>query len=130
MVAVLAGATASIAVRFDEADEDAANRTASVSRVALTGTAGDQVISLVPAAPYDIEMLGTAAASSARSLTLRRGDIAVYGNVRCLATVESGAPYFLCSRRPRTQARYEAAIWPGGIDVFRIGNPDPIYSTP
>jgi hypothetical protein len=129
VVAVLAGATAYVDVRSDQANEEVPNRTASVSRVAVTGTLGDQVISVVPAAPYNLETLGTTAAA-ARTFTFRRGDVAVYGNVRCLATIEGGAPYFLCSRRPRTRARYEVAIWPDGINVFRLGNPDPIYSTP
>jgi hypothetical protein len=70
------------------------------------------------------------AATPARTFTLRRGDVAVYGKVRCLATIEGGAPYLLCSSRPRTRARYEVAIWPDGVNVFRLGNPDPIYSTP
>jgi hypothetical protein len=128
VVAVLAGATAYVDVRSDQANEDVPNRTASVSRVGVTATLGDQVISVVPAAPYNLETVGSTA--PARTFTLRRGDVALYGNVRCLATIEGGAPYFLCSRRPRTRARYEAAIWPGGINVFRLGNPDPVYSTP
>jgi hypothetical protein len=129
VVAVLAGAAAYIAVRSDEANEEVPSRTASISRVGVTGTLGDQVISVVPAAPYNLETLGSGA-DSARTVTLRRGDVAVYGKVRCLATIEAGAPYFLCSGRPRARARYEAAIWPSGINVFRLGNPDPIYSTP
>lgn len=72
----------------------------------------------------------TSSASSARTITLRTGDVAVYGNLRCLATFEGRTDYFLCSRRPRARARYEAAIRPSGINVFRMGNPDPIYSTP
>jgi hypothetical protein len=127
VVVVLAGATAYIAVQ--SGNEDVPNRKASVSRLGVTGTLGDQVISVVPAAPYDLETLGSPAAS-ARTFTLRRGDVAVYGKVRCLATIEGGAPYLLCSSRPRTRARNEVAIWPDGINVFRLGNPDPIYSTP
>ena len=127
VVAVLAGVAAYIAVRSDEANEEVPNRTASVSRLGVTGTLGDQVISVVPAAPYNLETLGSA---SARAFTLHRGDVAVYGKVRCLATIEGGAPYLLCSSRPRTRARYEVAIWPDGVNVFRLGNPDPIYSTP
>jgi len=110
VVAVLAGATAYVDLRSDQANEEVPNLTASVSRVAVTGTLGDQVISVVPAAPYNLETLGSTAAAA--------------------RTFEGGAPYFLCSRRPRTRARYEVAIWPDGINVFRLGNPDPIYSTP
>lgn len=69
-------------------------------------------------------------ATSARTFTFRAGDVALYGNLRCLATFEARIGYFLCSRRPRARARYEAAIRPSGINIFRMGNPDPIYTTP
>jgi hypothetical protein len=128
-VALLAGATAYIAVQSNEGNEATPSRTASISRAGVTGTAGDLDISVVPTAPINVDVFGSRAAS-ARTFTLRRGDVAVYGKVRCLATIEAGAPYFLCSGRPRARARYEAAIWPSGIDVLRLGNPDPIYSTP
>ena len=71
------------------------------------------------------------ASSAPRIITLRSQDIAIYGNLRCLANFEARSRTFLCSRRPRSGARYETAIWPNGdIYVFRMGNPDPIYSTP
>ena len=56
-------------------------------------------------------------------------EIAVFGKVQCIADVEGGVKSLLCQRRPRSRARYETAIFPS-ILVFRMGNPDPIFTAP
>ena len=73
-----------------------------------------------------------AASSPARSrtVTLRFGDVAVFGKVQCIATAEARVKHLLCQRRPRRTARYEAAVFPDAIEVFRVGNPDPIFTAP
>jgi hypothetical protein len=39
--------------------------------------------------------------------------------------------HLLCQRRPRSRARYEVAIYPGSIIVYKMGQPDnPVYVTP
>jgi hypothetical protein len=74
--------------------------------------------------------LATGASERARVVTLRDQEIAVFGGVHYIANTEAGLRHFLCQRRPRSKARFEAAVFPGGIAVYRMGNPDPIYVTP
>jgi hypothetical protein len=72
-----------------------------------------------------------------RTVTLRVGDAAVFGRVRCLATSDSrsepmrpGWYYMLCSKRPLRDARYRVDIFPNGATVSEAGNPTPLYTTP
>jgi hypothetical protein len=69
------------------------------------------------------------AATATRVVSIRDQDVAVFGGVQCIANVEGGHRNLLCQRRPRRTARYEVAIFPSRILVYRMGNPDPIYST-
>ena len=70
-------------------------------------------------------------ASRGRVVTLRSQDIAVFGGVQCIANSEAGSTHMLCSRRPRSRARYDVAIFPRSVIVYRMGNPDnPLYATP
>ena len=70
-------------------------------------------------------------ASRGRVVTLRSQDIAVFGGVQCIANSEAGSRHMLCSRRPRSRARYDVAIFPRSVIVYRMGNPDnPLYATP
>ena len=64
---------------------------------------------------------------SARLVYLKSGDVAVFGKVQCIANAEAGARSLLCQRRPRRRARYEVAVSPTSILVFKMGNPDPVY---
>jgi hypothetical protein len=70
-------------------------------------------------------------ASARRIVTLRSQDIAVFGGVQCIANTEARYRHMLCSRRPRGQARYDVAIFPKSVIVYKMGNPDnPLYATP
>jgi hypothetical protein len=70
-------------------------------------------------------------ASDRRVVTLRSRDIAVFGGVQCIANTEAGYRHMLCSRRPRGQARYDVAIFPKSVIVYKMGEPDnPLYATP
>jgi hypothetical protein len=71
------------------------------------------------------------ASSRSRVITLRSQDVAVFGGVQCVGNVEAGYKHMLCSRRPRSKARYDVAIFPRSVVVYRMGNPDnPLYATP
>jgi hypothetical protein len=72
-----------------------------------------------------------------RTVTLRVGDVAVFGRVRCLARTESrnepmrpGSYYMRCSKRPLREARYIVDVFPTGATVSQAGNDTPLYSTP
>ena len=73
-----------------------------------------------------------------RTVTLRIGDVAVLGQMQCVAVSESrsrpmkpGAYYMRCSKRPRNQAPYVVDAFPAGAVVW---GPDstapPLYTTP
>jgi hypothetical protein len=81
------------------------------------------VIALVVAIPV------TAAATSA-VVRLHNGQRVVFGRVGCEANVEAGFRNLLCQRQPRARAKFEVAIFTSGISVYRMGNPEPVYSTP
>jgi hypothetical protein len=69
--------------------------------------------------------------TSARVVSLRSRDVAVFGGVQCIANIEAGQRHLLCQRRPRRTARYEVAVYPRNIVVFKMGYPDdPVYVTP
>jgi hypothetical protein len=61
---------------------------------------------------------------------MRYNDVAVFGGVQCIATAEAGYKYLLCQRRPRASAPYEVGVTRDGIEVYKIGSPDPVYVTP
>jgi hypothetical protein len=65
-----------------------------------------------------------------RVVYLRYNDVAVFGGVQCIATAEAGYKYLLCQRRPRASAPYEVGVTRDGIDVYKLGSPDPVYVTP
>jgi len=66
-----------------------------------------------------------------RVFTLRSQDIAVFHAVQCIANVEAGYSHFLCSGRPRSKAKYDVAIFPSSVAVYKMGRPDkPLYTTP
>ena len=66
-----------------------------------------------------------------RAAFLQAGDIAIFGGVQCIANIEGGRKHLLCQRRPRSKARYEVAVFPRSILVYRMGRPDdPVYVTP
>ncbi len=55
----------------------------------------------------------------------------MFGSVQCIANTEAGAKHFLCSKRPRARSKYDTAIYPGDVVVFRMGNPErPLFATP
>jgi hypothetical protein len=70
------------------------------------------------------------ATTKARIIRLTSQDRVIYGKVGCTANYEAFQSTLLCQRQPRSRAKYEVSIAPGGIAVFRLGNPDPIYVTP
>ena len=74
--------------------------------------------------------IAASAPARTRTVTLRFGDVAVFGKVQCIATAEARVQHLLCQRRPRRTARYEAAIIADEIEVFQLGDPDPIFTTP
>jgi len=67
-------------------------------------------------------------ASRSKLVYLRFGDIAIFGGVQCIANSEAQAKHLLCQRRPRATARYEVAVYPRTIQIYKIGNPDAIYA--
>ena len=72
-----------------------------------------------------------------RTVTLRIRDVAVLGQMQCVAVSESrsspmkpGAYYMRCSKRPFNQSRYHADVFPDGVVVWEKGKFDPLYTTP
>jgi hypothetical protein len=71
------------------------------------------------------------ATDSPRVITLRNQDVAVFRGVQCVANVEAGHGHFLCSGRPRSKAKYDVAIFPASVVVYKLGRPDqPLFATP
>ncbi len=71
------------------------------------------------------------ATESPRIVTLRSRDVAVFRGVQCVANVEAGYSHFLCSGRPRSKAKYDVAIFPASVLVYKMGRPDqPLFATP
>jgi len=83
------------------------------------------------------QLAGSASNPPKRTVTLRIGDVAVLGEIQCVAVSESrrhpmkpGAYYMRCSKRPFDQARYRVDVFPDGAFVWEKGTYDPLYVTP
>lgn len=51
--------------------------------------------------------------------------------MQCIATIEARFRHFLCSRRPRSRAQFDTAVFPRHVIVYKMGDPDnPLYATP
>jgi hypothetical protein len=72
-----------------------------------------------------------------RIVTLRFGDVAVFGHLRCGVTSDARSKtrqqqsyYMRCSKRPLTGARYWVDIFPQGISVMDRSTGTQVYRTP
>ena len=96
-----------------------------------SGTAFAVVLSFGLGVYLGATQLAGSAPTRPRVITLRSQDVAVFGGVQCLANTEAGRRHFLCSRRPRTRSRYDTAVFPSSVAIYRMGRPDdPLFVTP
>jgi hypothetical protein len=73
-----------------------------------------------------------------RVVTLRVGDVAVFGRIRCAATTDARPPsswkrglyYMRCSKRPLSLARYSTDIFRDAVSVWEVGTNKQLYATP
>jgi len=72
-----------------------------------------------------------------RVVTLRVGDVAVFGRIRCAAATDVRPPsawrrmyYIRCSKRPLNLARYRTDIFRDGVSVWEVGTNKQLYVTP
>jgi hypothetical protein len=77
--------------------------------------------------------VASSAKTTPRTVTLRIGDVAVVGQVQCLAWTDSRSSpiheaYLRCSQGPRSRAAYSVDVGPGGIAVWKKGVSNPIYT--
>jgi hypothetical protein len=69
-----------------------------------------------------------------RTLTMRIGDSAGVGQVRCLAVTDSRSQpilyaYMRCSKAPQGKAEYWVDVLPANIVVWKKGTNGPVYMT-
>ena len=83
------------------------------------------------------QLAGSASKPPPRTVTLPSGDVAVLGQVQCVATSASrrypmkpGKYYLRCSKRPSNQARYLVYVFPDSATVALPGASVPLYQTP
>jgi hypothetical protein len=80
--------------------------------------------------------VATSARTPPRTVALNIGDVAVVGQVRCLAVTDSRSQpirnaYMRCSARPHYRAPYWVDVLPTGyIVVWKKAVTDPVYTTP
>jgi hypothetical protein len=77
--------------------------------------------------------VASSAKATPRTITLRIGDVAVVGQVRCLAWTDSRSSpihdaYLRCSKGPRSRAAYSVDVLPEGIVVWKEGVSNPVYT--
>jgi len=77
----------------------------------------------------------SAKTSPQRTVTMRLGDVAVFGQVKCLATSDSrshpmSGAYLRCGERQGSKERYWADVSPNVVVVWSRTTPNPLYHTP
>ena len=74
------------------------------------------------------QLAASTPAKALRTVSLRVGDVAMFGHVRCAAASDSrtgqpGSDSMRCSKRPRASARYWVDV--GSAGVIAVGEPAP-----
>jgi hypothetical protein len=85
-----------------------------------------------------VQLAASTPNTAPRVVTLRVGDVAVFGRIRCAATTDARPPsawkrgiyYMRCSKRPLSLARYRADILPDAVSVWDVGAKEQLYVTP
>ena len=84
-----------------------------------------------------VQLAASTPNTAPRVVTLRVGDVAVFGRIRCAATTDARSPsawkrayYMRCSKRPPSLARYRADILPDAVVVWEVGTSKQLYATP
>jgi hypothetical protein len=84
-----------------------------------------------------VQLAASTPNTAPRVVTLRVGDVAVFGRIRCAATTDARPPsaskrfyYVRCSKRPLSLARYRVDILPDAVSVWDVGAKEQLYVTP